>query len=296
MIRAIDRKLIRDLMRMKTQGLAIALVMSCGVAAFVMALCTLLSLQGTRDAYYRDARFAEVFAQVKRAPRVLEERIAEIAGVATVETRVVVDVSLDVPGLEDPATGRLVSIPNLREPRLNAVFLRRGRLPEYGRSGEVVASEAFMLAHGLELGARIPAVINGRRERLTVVGVGLSPEYIYPIRPGEILPDDVRYGIFWMRYGDLARAFNMEGAFNDVALTLLPGAGEAEVIRRLDRLLERYGSGGAYGRDQQISHRYISDELKQLRTMAVIAPSVFLSVSAFLLNIVLTWIIRTQRG
>jgi putative ABC transport system permease protein len=294
-IPAIDRKLIRDLFRIKSQAVAIALVMSCGVAAFVMGLCTLLSLLNTRDEYYDRSNFAHVFAHVKRAPRSLEDRIQAIPGVALVQTRVVVDVNLDIPGLDEPAVGHLVSIPDTREPLLNRLYLRRGRLPEYGREGEIVAGEAFMQAHGFELGHRIAAVINGRYQELTIVGEGLSPEYIYSIRPGDLLPDDLRFGVFWMGYTALAEAFDMEGAFNDVALSLLPGASEQDVIDRLDLLLDRYGSGGAYGRDDQASHRYVTDELQQLASMAILPPSIFLSVSAFLINMVLTRIIRTQR-
>jgi putative ABC transport system permease protein len=294
-ISAIDRKLLRDLSRIKSQAVAIALVMSCGVAAFTMGLCTLLSLVNTRAEYYDRSNFAQVFAGVKRAPRSLEDRIREIPGVALAETRVVVDVNLDIPGLDEPAIGHLVSIPDTREPLLNRLYLRRGRMPEYGREGEIVASESFMEAHGFNLGHKLSAVINGRYQELTIVGEGLSPEYIYSVRAGEMLPDDLRFGIFWMGYTALAEAFDMEGAFNDVALTLLPGASEQEVIDRLDALLDRYGSGGAYGRRDQASHRQVSEEMQQLAAMAILPPSIFLSVAAFLVNMVLTRIIRTQR-
>jgi putative ABC transport system permease protein len=295
MISALDRKLLRDLTRIKSQGLAISLVMACGVAAFVMALCTLLSLQQTRNSYYQEHRFADIFARVVRAPRALEPRLQEIPGVAAVQTRVVMDVNLDLPALADPATARLISLPDYQDPVLNVLFLRRGRMPEAGRAGEVVASEAFAEAHELNPGDQLAAIINGRRQKLTIVGIGLSPEYIYSIRPGEFLPDDRRFGIFWMRQTALAEAFDMEGAFNDVALTLLPGASQPEVIQRVDALLDRYGSGGAYGRDDHTSHRYISDELQQLATMATVAPTIFLGVASFLVNMVLTRIIRTQR-
>jgi putative ABC transport system permease protein len=294
-VRALDRKLLRDLWHIRGQALAIALVMASGLAMFVMYLSTFDSLRLTQRSYYQDQRFAHVFAAVKRAPRSLEARIAELPGVAQAATRVVADVTIDVPGLTEPAVGRLISIPERGPIALNALYLRRGRLPEPGSDEEAVVSEAFALAHGLGPGSRVGAVINGRRRELAIVGVALSPEYVYSIRPGEIIPDDERFGVFWMRQKALAAAFDMEGGFNDVALRLAPGALEADVIARLDALLERYGGRGAIPRAQQISHWYLDNELAQLQNVGLVLPIVFLAVAAFLLSVVLTRIVAVQR-
>jgi putative ABC transport system permease protein len=189
----------------------------------------------------------------------------------------------------------MVSIPEKRAPMLNDLYLRSGRYIEPGRRNEVLASEAFAAANNLKVGNRIGAVLNGRWEELTIVGIALSPEYVYEIRGTEVLPDNRRFGVFWMGREALAAAFNMEGAFNDVALTLAPGAVEAEIISRLDELLARYGGLGAYGREEQISHRFLSDEIAQDRITGIFVPSIFLAVAAFLIHIVLTRLVGTQR-
>ena len=175
------------------------------------------------------------------------------------------------------------------------MILRRGRMVDPEREDEVVASEAFAVANQLGPGDHITAIINGRRRELEIVGVGLSPEYLIQIRGGSLLPDDRRFGVFWMSNRQLAAALNMEGAFNDVTLALMRGASEPEIIRRLDELTERYGGIGAYGRSDQLSHQYISDEIRQLSSMGLMAPSIFLSVAAFLLNVVFSRLMSTQR-
>jgi len=292
---ALDRKLVRDILQMKGQVLAICLVIACGVATFVMSLSALDALQNTQEKYYDRYRFAHVFATLKRAPLSLASRIQAIPGVSAVQTRVVRDVTLDVAGLNEPAVGRLISIPELRPPRLNAIYLRRGRMIEPGRSLEVLVSEGFADAHELNPGDKVIAIINGRKRDLKIVGVALSPEYVYQIRPGDLVPDDRRFGIFWMSRTALEAAFDMEGAFNDVTLSLMPGAVEEEVIARLDYLTEPYGGLGAYGRDDQVSNRFLSDEIKQLQTMGMLVPTIFLGVAAFLLNVVLSRIVSLQR-
>jgi putative ABC transport system permease protein len=293
-MRALNIKLIRELWQLRWQALAICLVMACGVATAVMSLSTLDSLERTRAGYYERQQFADVFAHLKRAPRSLIARIQQLPGVSAVEGRVVAGVTLDVPGLAEPATGRLISIPNT-PPRLNTLHVRRGRWPVPGRVGEVLVAEAFAEAHQMQPGDRLAAVINGRHQDLRVVGVALSPEYIYSVRAGELLPDDKRFGVLWMGDEELAVAFNLDGALNDVTLALVPGASEAEAIRRLDRLLDPYGGTGAYGRKDQPSYRFLDNEMVQLRAMASLPPFIFLFVTAFLLHVVLARLIAMQR-
>ena len=292
----LDRKLLRDLWEMKGQALAIAAVVAAGVAMFVMYLSNFDSLQQTRAEYYETARFADVFASLKRAPTSVRARIAAIPGVEEVMTRVVADVTLDVPGMSEPATGRLISLPEAGPPALNDVFLRRGRWIDPSRADEVLASEMFCEAHGFGPGDRVAALINGRRRWLTIVGVALSPEYIYAIRPGELFPDKRRFGIFWMNGAALAPAFDMEGGFNDVSLSLARGASSAGVIAQLDRLLEPYGGLGAVPQTQQISGWTLENELTQLQMFGFITPLIFLGVAAFILNVALTRALALQRS
>ena len=290
-----NRMLWRDLWHLRGQVIAAALVVACGVAAFVSLRATYESLLSARDGYYQAQRFADVFAQLKRAPSSLVARIAQVPGVGEVRTRVVLEVTLDVPGLDEPASGRLVSIPERRAPMLNDLILRAGRYVDPQRDDEVIASEPFAAANDLQLDDAVSAIINGRWKRLRIVGIALSPEYIYELGGGAIIPDNRRFGVLWMGEQALASAYNMDGAFNDVSLSLTAGASEADVIERLDLLLERYGGLGAYGRDEQLSHRLISDEISQNRVTSTFVPGIFLGVAAFLLHIVLSRLTTLQR-
>ena len=291
----LDRKLLRDLWAMKGQALAIAAVIAAGVTMFVAYFSNFDSLQRARAAYYEQAHFADVFVSLKRAPSRVEDRAAALPGVHTVAARVVTDVTLDIPDMAEPATGRLISIPDRGRPPLNDVLLRRGRWPDPVRPDEVLASELFCEAHRLETGDRIAAIINGRRRELTVVGVALSPEYVYTLAPGEMFPDTRRFGILWMNRRSLASAFDMEGGFNDLSLTLTAAASEAEVIAAVDRLLEPYGGRGAIPRSLQLSAWTLDNELTQLQTFGLLVPAIFLAVAAFVLHVALTRALALQR-
>lgn len=293
---SLDRKLFRDLWHTRGQVIAIALVVACGIASFVMARSAYTSLTLTQNTYYNEYSFAQVFLSLKRAPETIKTQIADIPGVAQTQTRIVVDVTLDVPNLPEPATGRLISIPEQQISTLNKPFIRKGRYIEPGKRNEVLISEAFAKANELLLGDSIGAIINGRWEKLKIVGIALSPEYVYEVRgAGELYPDNKRFGIIWMSRDALGKAYDLDGAFNNVTLSLSSGAEEIEVITQLDKLLERYGSLGAYGRDDQVSHQILDDEIKSLEIMATILPSIFLGIATFLLNVVLSRLVSTQR-
>ena len=294
-MRTLDRKVLRDLWSMKSQMAAVAAVVAVGVASFVSLWSMYEYLKTSRDAYYREYRFAEVFAGLKSAPNRVEDEIRRIAGVGAVQTRVVHDVVLDVPGLREPATGRLISLPADGRPSLNDVHVRRGRRPRAPAREEALVSEGFVEANGLGVGDTLSAVVNGRWQDVRIVGVGISPEYVYEFRGGQVLPDRRRFGVLWMNREVLAAAFDMEGAFNDVSLTLAPGAGAAHVVDGLDRVLEGHGGLGAYGRSDQLSHRYLSDEIATNRVTATIVPVIFLGVAAFLVHMVLARLVGTQR-
>ena len=276
--------------------MTVALVVACGIATYVTMRGAYESVANAQQDYYRRYRFADVFSGLKRAPNTLFGEIAAIPGVSAVQTRVVVEVTLDIPGLPEPALGRIISIPERRAQVLNDLHIRQGRYIEPGRRNEVLVSEALAAANGLPLGGNIGAVINGRWESLHIVGVALSPEYVYEIRGVEMFPDNKRFGVLWMSREALGPSFNMEGAFNDVALSLAPGANETEVIARLDALLEPYGGLGAYARAEQLSHQFLASEITQDRITGIFVPAIFLGVAAFLVHVVLSRLVRTQRA
>lgn len=292
---ALDRKLLRDLWKMKGQVLAIALVIASGVSAFVMLISNMHSLNLTREKFYREYGFAEAFAPLKRAPESLKNRISEIPGVDLVETRVVADVKLDIKNFPEPVVAKLVSLPDTGTPLLNRLFIRRGRLVDPWKDNEVVVSEAFAEAHKFSPGDSLGAIINGRWKNLVIVGIALSPEFVLQTRPGAISPDYKRYAILWMGRNALATAYNMKGAFNDVAMTLSERTKLNDVLIELDNILDEYGGLGSYGRKDQMSHRFLNEEFRQLQRYAQIFPTVFIVVSAFLLNVVVSRTVSLQR-
>ena len=291
----LNRKLWRDLAALKGQVAAIAVVIAAGVMTLMIAVSSLDSIRLSMERFYSSHQFGDVYASLSRAPDTLAERLREIPGINLVETRVVAPVRLEVPDFADPVRGQILSIPDGRQPVLNRLYLRSGTLPESGRSDQVVISEPFAEAHELQAGDRLRVIIRGRYQTLQISGIALSPEFVYQVAPTDLLPDYERYALMWMNRRALGNAFGMDGAFNNVVASLQAGASADEVIERLDNMLAPYGAIGAHDREEVMSHRMLTEEIAQLRVMAVVLPGVFLGVSAFLLSVLMGRIINTQR-
>ncbi len=291
----LDRKLLRDLWRLRGQVLAVALVVASGVALLVMSLTTLSALRATGDTYYERQHFADIFADLERAPEALSDRIRALAGVQTVETRAVGWATVEVATLAEPIVARLLSLPDRAPALLNRVVLRAGRLPRAGHADEAVVHQPFAEAHGLRLGDRVRVLMNGAKREVRVTGIALSPEYIYAIAPGGLVPDDARFAVIWMSRSALDAAYDLDGAFNDISLALTHGTPARAVIPALDTLLQPYGGLGAIARADQVSNWFLQNEFEQLRTLATIMPAIFLSVAAFLTQTVIGRLVTTER-
>jgi putative ABC transport system permease protein len=294
-MRSLNRKLVRDLWHMRGMVVVIAMMVTSGAATFITLLSTLQSLRSTQEAYYEDYQFAHVFVSLKRAPNGVVQQIREISGVNRVQARIQAGVNLDVEGFDETVQGLIYSLPDEGEPLLNRLYLREGRYPAPYNEDEVIVGDGFAEAHGFHSGDALKAVINGKLKELRIVGVGLSPEFIFQGQPGSMSPDLKRFGILWMRRSALEAAYDMSGAFNNVVLSITRRTEPLDVIRQLDLILDRYGGTGAIARENQQSHFFITEEFRQLKQTATIIPFIFIGVAAFLLSVVIGRLVRTQK-
>lgn len=295
MVSPLTHKLLRDLWRVKGQAVAIGMVIAVGVAMLVMMTGLVTSLEETRRAYYERYRLADIFAPLARAPEHLIRELAAIPGVDTAEGRVTGGALINLPGRSLPVQAQAVSLPDLHAPRLNDVYLTDGRMLDRDRTEEILLLQSFALAHGLQPGDSLSATMNGARRSFRIVGFAQSPEFLYTTAPGEMVPDDSRFGVIWMSQSALSAAYDMNGAFNEALLSLARNANEAAVLDAVDQVLDPHGGLGSYGLEDQMSNRFVSEEIDGLRAASTGVPPIFLAVAAFLLYIVISRMVQAER-
>ncbi|MEK2643858.1 ABC transporter permease [Bdellovibrio sp. BCCA] len=292
-MKALSRKLLRDLKTLRIQIITMAILVACGVTVLVASWSAYTSLRETQHSYYEQYQFADLFADVVRAPQSLIKSIRNIDGVDIAEGRLVEDALLDIPGQKEPALGRFISYsPNSL---INKIYLRQGRWPEKSSTIEVLVHESFAKAHHLNPGNSFFVSLKGQKRRLQVSGIGLSPEYVYALSPVALFPDDLHFGVLWMLHEDLERLSDMQGAFNSLVVKVTPGASLERSQKSLDILLAPYGSVGSYDRSRQISHLFVQDEIRQQKSMSSVVPGIFIVVAAFILHTVMSRLIGLQR-
>ncbi len=182
---------------------------------------------------------------------------------------------------------------------MNRVLLRSGRALDEAHLADnaipALVSPAFAEARGLQPGSRVGALINGKRRTLVIVGIALSPEFIFAGLMG--MPDLRGFGVFWVdRATRWPRPTTWTVPSTALRSSSAPGASERAVIDALDpaaRALRR--PRGARPRRPAARTRMLDNEIKEQRVLGTVLPSIFLGVAAFLLNVVVSRLVATQR-
>jgi len=312
-VKALDRKVLRELRSSWGLLTAITSIIAVGIAVYVAMGSAHRNLTEARRLYYAQCRMADFSVEVKKVPLAELAPLAELPGVVEIRPRIQFNVVVDLegaierragPGLWQarertarPLNGMVLSLPDRREPVLSDVVLRRGSYFTDRRENEVVVNEAFAEAHGLNPGDWIHLVLNNRKQEVFVVGTAISSEFVYMLGPGSILPDPEHYGVFYLKRTYAEDAFDFDGAANQVLGRLSPAAMKRpqQVLRRAEDLLAPYGVFSTTPRSEQPSHKFLSQEMEGLESVAVFMPAVFLAVAALVLNVLLSRLAEQQR-
>jgi putative ABC transport system permease protein len=294
---ALQKKLFRTILRSRGQSIAVIMVVTCGIASYICMNTAYLNLKLTRDSYYAEHRLADFEIMLERAPSTTIFKVEELAGVRQARGRIVEDVSVDIAGISAARIGRMISMPSPRRSAMNDVQVMSGRYFEPGAQDEVILSKKFAESNALAIGDRLSATIKQKKHSLRIVGIGLSPEYVYMIRNAqEMLPSPEKFGIMWVPVDFAESALDMKEACNNIVGLVDDATQLDEILDRANKLLEPYGVFAKVKGEDQISSRYIADEIRGLGVSATILPSIFLGVAAMILLVVLNRLVRTERS
>jgi len=292
----LNRKLVRDLWRHKGQAVAVTAVILCGIADYVCVSSAYRNLKLTRDTYYREYRLADFWIPLERAPKSAVFKVAAIPGVTRTRGRIVKDVNLDIAGSDDPTIGRIVSLPDKPQTILNDIHLVRGRYFSSDALDEVIVSDRFATANNLRVGDRLRATINNKKETLRIVATALSPEYVYVIRNSqEFIPNNRGFGILFVKETFAEMILDMRDACNEIVGSVDDPARLDAVFDRAKRILQPYGVLATMKQYDQLSNRFLSDEITGLGVAAKIDPAIFLGIAAMILMLMLGRMVKRER-
>ena len=295
MLRVMNIKLMRDLWRQRIQCLAIVMIVACGVASQITSFSLIATLNSAMQVYYESSRFPDLFVHMEALPISQVDRLRSISGITAIQPRIVVDCPLQVSEEpDDPATATLIAVPEAFDGSLNRLVIRRGKQMSELTRNEILVSEVFAEARRLKMGAILHVTVQGERRELKVGGIAISPEYLFQIRDGAGVPDNRRFAVLWMRYEDLALATNLSGMFNDVVMTR-KDVSPFIVKERIAQVLANGSTLSMTEREMQVSHRYTVNAIRQLYSVAIVPPAIFLAVASFLIYIATSRLVKMER-
>lgn len=293
----LTKKILRTIRRNVGQTLAVSAVIMCGTATLIAFTTAHRNLLLSKETYYAANQFADFEIMLERAPDTVLFKLEELDGVREVRGRIVDEAKLDLGAGHEARTGRIVSMPRLRGPVLNNVHVSEGRYFDPSATNEVIVSSAFAEANDLLLGETIHATIDGRRHALRVVGFGQSPEYIYIIRSiQDMIPSPERFGILWVPEDFAEGALDMQTASNNIVGTVDDPAELDRILDQAETVLQPYGLFAKIKAEDQVSNRFISDEISGLEATTRVIPPVFLGIASLVIAILMNRMVRNERS
>ena len=293
----LDRKLLRDIGRVKGMLAAVISIIAVGAGCLVGMLSTSDNLRIARDSYYSHCRMADFWIDLKKIPTSDLAEIAGRGGVSEVMGRIEFPVVVDIEGVNEPICGKVISLPEESGSTINGIVMRRGSYFTPERRDEVIVSEKFAAARGLAPGGFLTLVLNGRKQSLFVVGTAISSEFMYLTPPNATVPEPARYGVFWIKREYAEDVFGFHGACNSVVGMLSPEA-KQDPRAALDAVERRFAPYGVMMKTplkDQFSNLNLCSELSSLAMQAMTLPLVFLGVAALVLNVVMLRMAEQQR-
>ena len=291
------RKMLRDILSNKGSYLACLVLVLIGLVVFTAFSILSDNLRLSKEGFYTGQNFADGFVELTSMPQRHVERLSRIDGIKHLSGRLVREVRLYAPQRQESVYLRLVTLDLTDPQRVNDALLLDGTELTGGALNAWIDNK-FFEANGLELGQDLQVIAGGRLHELTLTGVGMSPEFTYPLRDlKELYPNPEQFGIAFVPLEDMATLFpDTRDRVNDLVFTLEAGADFDRVKELLEPELDQYGLRLIYSREDQISHVMLAEEINGINSMSKALPLLFLSIAGIILYIMLKRLVEQQRG
>ncbi|NLI96893.1 MAG: FtsX-like permease family protein [Synergistaceae bacterium] len=291
-------KLFRTIGSTRGPFFGVVAVVAVGLSVFVSMAAVSDNLMRSRENFYRQTDFADLFFHVVRAPEGVVEKVSAVNGVSRASGRIQKDVSLfRQDGTR--ATLRLTGFKLPMENELNRILVQQGRLFEKNPEGgalEILLSSQFAKANEFRPGSTVSVAAEGKEKPMEVVGIAASPEFVYAIKnAASVFEDPSGFGAAMISLKQAQQVLDFEGSVNQILVRLVPGSDPDRVRKEIRTILEPYGNLTDYPQRDQVSEAILRGELEQLRVAATFLPAFFLGLAALMQTVFLSRLVKAAR-
>jgi putative ABC transport system permease protein len=266
-------------------------IIAFGVLIYIGMMDAIYNLKDQLNLYYQQSNMAEVFADVKAFPQTKLDDLETIPGIDTAYGRLTQEARVLIGNQTEIVSVRLMAYS--KSDRLNFIHIT----PEKKLTrDDIYLGNKMLKAYNYSVGEPLQLLIKGRVVNFKLAGFCHSAEYIYVTPPsGGRVPDPELYDIACVDKDYLEELMGMPGYVNELGFTLEPGYTFEDVRYELMEHLKQYGVKSLYDRTDQTSYDFVEGEVNTQVVLGSFFMILFMSISVFMLYVVLKKIIDQDR-
>ncbi|MBE1557074.1 FtsX-like permease family protein [Sporosarcina limicola] len=287
----LNRKLLREWRQLFWQSLLIVVISTIGIGMFIASYKAFLSLEDSYDYTYKKMNFADLQISTTEDPSLEINKIKNIENVGHAEAREIASAAVLIEDKKDlgKIEARVVAIGDNQQ--INKVQLLQGEyLSE--RKESILVERHFADAHNINPGDRL--TLSGLSDTLTleVSGIISSPEYLWVAKDrSNVMPSPNEFGVFFVEQ-DVLNQLGQRISSYDVVIDSDDVEGiKGEVLE----VLGKFQVIDVIEKEEHISYELLKMDLKGFQELAYLFPVLFLSISGFIIFILLTRLVDKQR-
>ncbi len=292
-MKKLDLRLLRMIKASKGQFISVVVIIMVALSIFISFSTTAVNMRNGIDYYYEETKLSHIHVQLMRIPQSALDQIESIEGVTDVQGRVTFDVPLKTDDEEEKVRIRIISLPE-GGGKVNRLYSDE-TLDEIAQ-GNAILIRQFAEARNITPGNIIQPYINGREHSLKVTGVASSSEFVYLMENEQtMMPAPEKFGVVYVTEEFAQSVYGYKGSYNELLIRVKDEDMIDDVSEELEERLDKYGVKRIIKREDQLSHKILSQELMGLDTMAAAIPILFLVVAGIIISIVLSRIVSNDR-
>ncbi|WP_296856643.1 ABC transporter permease [uncultured Methanobrevibacter sp.] len=280
------RKMLRDFKDHKAQFLSIFLMALIGVFAFTGISGEVVGMVDVSNSYYENTNLADGWIYGEEISDDVFSDIKSMEEIKDAQREMVVDTVANYSS--DPEITLHVVEGNQN---ISKFYLFKGKDFDPNDEEGIWIDKRFADGRKLDIGDKITLKFDGNKVSKTVRGIMYSPEYVYYIQEGSLLPDFSQVGFAYIP----SKGADFDIVYNTIALDGYEELDEKDFKSALEDKLGQKAYVQYVDRDNNVGIKTLQDEISQHQMFSGIFPAIFVLVSLLTLVTTMSRVISAQR-
>lgn len=278
--------MLRDFKDHKAQFLSIFLMALIGVFAFTGISGEAVGLVDVSSSYYENTNLADGWIYGEEISDDVFSEIKSMDEIKDTQREMVVDTVANYSS--DPEITLHIVEGNQN---ISKFYLFKGKDFDPNDEEGIWIDKRFADGRNLDIGDKITLRFDGNKVSKTVRGIMYSPEYVYYIQEGSLLPDFSQVGFAYMP----SKGADFDIVYNTIALDGYEELDEKDFKSALEEELGQKAYVQYVDRDNNVGIKTLQDEISQHQMFSGIFPAIFVLVSLLTLVTTMSRVISAQR-